>query len=361
METGDYIDYPLPSNVKEKIKEVDISEVLDDEKNIERAKDRILRSVNSGYTGFSFTGGYDSRSISYHPDEKVELYSMPVARILISILDDRRVIKIYCSAESRTIVERVLEKDNLSLITLVKEMGIDISEKKESEIINDSFLCKVLENNYTDKNCSKKFQDIVNDRKGSEKVYYEIDFKELTRYSKNISDLKLPKNNLNEGKAYLSENQLQEYTIESLKQILQEDLPYDTSEVEDKIEDKHITHLMDKVNKFSETYSSDLEEDKIIKALDYLDPDCDYSRWRNIGFALADYYEDKEKAKEVYRSWSEKGSKYDEKTPKYIDKIIEKADPNSEENITIGTLIYYAKRNGLSFKEDNSDNSKNSD
>lgn len=350
------VQYPLPDRIRKELEGNDISEVLSEEKNMERAKGRILRGIKAGYTGFSFTDGYDSKAIDPHPNKEIELNSIPIARILVSILSDRRAIDRYCQAEAKTFIERIEEDEDLSLIELSEKMGLDIKKVKESNYLSETFLCGVLEENYDVNDCRDKYEEILQSRGGKDKEYYKINYDVFTRYSHLNKDLKLPGINFQDGISLMNRNIFISYLEEALKHSLQKDLPYNTSDIEDQIEEENIEELRDEITKlkdFSEDYSSDLGEENILDALDYIDPDSSYDRWRNVGFALADYYDDQERAKEVYRLWSEKGAKYDEKTPKYINKIIEEGSlENKDERVTVGTLIYYAKKNGFSFEED---------
>jgi putative DNA primase/helicase len=89
-------------------------------------------------------------------------------------------------------------------------------------------------------------------------------------------------------------------------------------------------------------------------ALAHVDPDCGYSQWRNIGFALADEYDD-ETALELFTEWSRGDydprltgdatpSKWDSDAPERAERVIRDADPAGESGVTLGTLVHYATR-----------------
>ena len=107
-----------------------------------------------------------------------------------------------------------------------------------------------------------------------------------------------------------------------------------------------------------------LTEGNIRDALSHLNADCGYSRWRDIGFAVAEFFfedendrsdecvvdEAHEKAVEVFKEWSETADeKWDAQAEEQCERIIEDSwDRKQVEDdpITVGTLIAYARNAG---------------
>lgn len=107
-----------------------------------------------------------------------------------------------------------------------------------------------------------------------------------------------------------------------------------------------------------------LTEGDIRKALTYLNADCGYQKWRDIGFAVAEFfyeYEDerndeydvdeaREKALEVFREWSRTADeKWDSQAEEMCERIIADSWDRiavEDDPITVGTLIAYARNAG---------------
>jgi putative DNA primase/helicase len=86
-----------------------------------------------------------------------------------------------------------------------------------------------------------------------------------------------------------------------------------------------------------------LDEETVVEALDQISPNCGYAKWRNIGFGLTDYF-DQRTAKQLFDDWSRGGSKYDREAEKLIEDIASRGSGG----VTIGTVIYHAKEAGWS-------------
>lgn len=93
-------------------------------------------------------------------------------------------------------------------------------------------------------------------------------------------------------------------------------------------------------------------------ALTYIDADVGYPEWRNIGFAVAEYFRrvvDKldddgfDVALETFEEWSQDGEKWDREAEQNAFNIIKagfEGDDDHESHVTIGTLLHVAERNG---------------
>ncbi len=103
-----------------------------------------------------------------------------------------------------------------------------------------------------------------------------------------------------------------------------------------------------------------LTEDDIRDALSHLDADCGYNQWRNIGFAVAEFFHEEddggadedawEKAVELFKSWSETADEqWDASAEQQAERIVEDSWESIEvesDPVTVGTLIAYATNAG---------------
>lgn len=89
-----------------------------------------------------------------------------------------------------------------------------------------------------------------------------------------------------------------------------------------------------------------LEEDNIRDALGYINPDVDYNTWRDIGFALVDFFQSNHTALSLFEDWSRGGSKWDSDAADQAEKIISDAGSAGVGGRTIGTVIHHARNGG---------------
>lgn len=87
-----------------------------------------------------------------------------------------------------------------------------------------------------------------------------------------------------------------------------------------------------------------LDEDDIRDALDHIDPNVGYNTWRDVGFALDDFFSSDRTALSVFTAWSRGGSKWDDEAEDRAEKIINGA--SSGGGRTIGTVIELAREEG---------------
>lgn len=92
----------------------------------------------------------------------------------------------------------------------------------------------------------------------------------------------------------------------------------------------------------------DLDAATAEDALDHIDPDVYYPKWRNIGFALRSEFS-KSRALSLFKQWSRTGTKWGDEAERKAEKIIEDASPSG--GVTFGTLWHYAEQNGWSPPE----------
>jgi DNA primase large subunit len=92
--------YPFFSAAREAVREADLSLiglVERDAPAVERARERVERALTAGTTAPEEPDRWDPRD---------ELLSYPIARILVSLLDDRAAVEKYATAEATTAAER---------------------------------------------------------------------------------------------------------------------------------------------------------------------------------------------------------------------------------------------------------------
>jgi putative DNA primase/helicase len=86
-----------------------------------------------------------------------------------------------------------------------------------------------------------------------------------------------------------------------------------------------------------------MTEKRAEEALSHIDASCSYEQWRNIGFALADEFNDST-ALRLFESWSRRSSKWDDEAERLAERII--TDSKAGEGVTIGTVVYHAQEGG---------------
>ena len=84
-----------------------------------------------------------------------------------------------------------------------------------------------------------------------------------------------------------------------------------------------------------------LDEATVEEALGYIDPNCAYDAWRDIGFALGDHFDD-HTARHLFDQWSRGSSKYDDNA----EQLIEDITSRNGSGVTIGTLVHRAQEGG---------------
>jgi len=87
-----------------------------------------------------------------------------------------------------------------------------------------------------------------------------------------------------------------------------------------------------------------LDEDDVREALEYVNPDVAYDTWRDIGFALSDFFGSDHTALSVFTEWSRSGSKWDSEAERQAERIIK--DSTSGGGRTVGTVIHHARKAG---------------
>lgn len=93
--------------------------------------------------------------------------------------------------------------------------------------------------------------------------------------------------------------------------------------------------------------SSDWSQDQIKDLLSYIDPDCGYDEWYQIGMAIKDYG----LPFQLWDEWSKRGTKYN------ANEMTGKWNSFKGNGISIGSLVYHAKQNGWRCSVSDSKNS----
>lgn len=86
-----------------------------------------------------------------------------------------------------------------------------------------------------------------------------------------------------------------------------------------------------------------LDEDDVREALDHIDPDVEYPLWRDIGFALSDFFTSDHTALSLFTDWSRGGTKWDSDAEEQAKRIIKDASGGGR---TIGTVVHHARQGG---------------
>jgi len=94
-----------------------------------------------------------------------------------------------------------------------------------------------------------------------------------------------------------------------------------------------------------------LDEDTVEDALDHIDPNCSYSQWRDVGFALGDHFDD-HTAETLFDQWSRGSPKYDDDAQKLIEDITSR----DGSGVTIGTVVHLAQEGGWEPNPPSSEN-----
>ena len=90
-----------------------------------------------------------------------------------------------------------------------------------------------------------------------------------------------------------------------------------------------------------------LTDEHIQEALERINPDLAYKEWVSIGYAVHDY-DPSRNGKQLFESWSRKGSKWDGQAQRVIEDLWSRAKPGN--GITVATLVHKAKSNGWTPK-----------
>ena len=99
-----------------------------------------------------------------------------------------------------------------------------------------------------------------------------------------------------------------------------------------------------------------LDRDDVEDALGHIAPNVSYNTWRDIGFALVDFFDEKEEAGEVFQEWSKgeyseeigdpRAAGWDSEAEERASKIIEGADDGDDGGRTFGTVVHLAEQEG---------------
>jgi DNA primase large subunit len=134
--------YPFLSAAREAVRETDLSLsalVAEGAPAVERARERVERALTSGTTAPEEPEQWDPRD---------ELLSYPLARILVSLLDDAAAVEKYAAAEAATVAERFeadfasddddrlrsVDRGGVSRREILDEFGIDAELERNVDV-----------------------------------------------------------------------------------------------------------------------------------------------------------------------------------------------------------------------------------
>ncbi|RQH00818.1 DNA primase regulatory subunit PriL [Natrarchaeobius oligotrophus] len=112
--------YPFLEAARETVatEAVDLATIVEREDEVvDRARQRVITAIEDGETG------------EPHRDTRVELLSYPVARVLVSMVDERVLVRRYARAEAETAFERfAADRERTTELKSVESTGIDLEE-----------------------------------------------------------------------------------------------------------------------------------------------------------------------------------------------------------------------------------------
>ena len=107
------------------------------------------------------------------------------------------------------------------------------------------------------------------------------------------------------------------------------------------------TELSDVEREHNTTDKEWLTEDVVEEALDHINPDVNYSTWKDIGMALANHF-GSARGLSLFEDWSRGGTKWDKDAEKQAAKIARDA---SNYNYGAATIVHHAKQEGWSASD----------
>ncbi|MGQ3412927.1 DNA primase regulatory subunit PriL [Natrinema sp. LN54] len=112
--------YPFLEAARESVatEAVDLATVVEQDRAVvDRARQRVITALESGETG------------EPHRDARIELLSYPVARVLVSMVDERVLVRKYARAEAATAYERfTADMADTTELKSVESTGLELDE-----------------------------------------------------------------------------------------------------------------------------------------------------------------------------------------------------------------------------------------
>jgi len=97
---------------------------------------------------------------------------------------------------------------------------------------------------------------------------------------------------------------------------------------------------------YSDKDRDDLTQERSVEeALEHVDSDCEYPKWRNIAWAVHDW-DSGPTGKSLFEDWSRGSSGWDDQSQRLIESIWDRSSQGS--GYTVGTLIHHATEAGWS-------------
>jgi len=96
---------------------------------------------------------------------------------------------------------------------------------------------------------------------------------------------------------------------------------------------------------YSDKDRDDLTQEQVEEALEHVDSDCEYPKWRNIAWAVHDW-DSGPTGKSLFEDWSRGSSGWDDQSQRLIESIWDRSSQGS--GYTVGTLIHHATEGGWS-------------
>ncbi|OVE83426.1 DNA primase regulatory subunit PriL [Natronolimnobius baerhuensis] len=181
---------------------VDLATVVEQDRAVvDRARQRVIAALDDGTVGDA------------HRDPRIELLSYPVARVLVSMVDERVLVRKYARAESATAYERfTTDLEDTTELKSVETTGLDLDELLAEFDLEDAV------------------EDVTPIE--SDDTTYRIDVGQYLLLAEDLYDdrWRLVNQPLNRGAVPVSEADLLTLLREAIRSRIDEGLPFDVPE-----------------------------------------------------------------------------------------------------------------------------------
>lgn len=288
------IHFPFLDESKEHLSENFSIDDMMQERLITRAIDRIANGV-------------ENEEIKKQEESTDDILSYPLSRIIVSYLDDYRIIRNYCMAESKTSIKKLKsmkeddkEKYQETLKTVLESTGVSIEISEAKTIIENSYIEEQFENmddeeidevfeeqeyyqrtrnSIEDLNPKKIYEKFIitfqNSKEDLEMNVFKIPFEDYIKVSSesSLNSSRLVYQSFNKGDITMPEDKFFDVYSGYLTSLLMEDLPYSVEEnIKEKLKDENVEErIKDKIPEDSFSFEIDQVEESIFPpVIEYL-------------------------------------------------------------------------------------------
>lgn len=226
----------------------DTSEMWERDGVLQRAVERVVTAVNDRKVARPVT----------EFDERVELLSYPAARIIVSIIDDSKVLKRYARGEAKLARNLVATPTGLSMVDALADFGVTLEQKPSATPFGRSYTADWMESaerddivsvmtkhSFLDEDEARVFAAEVAESSATDAFDLLIDHPASTfsaeklaipvadfaRLAANVDDLKLAHQDVEDGLVFLCDEEDASLLLEeAVYQRVAENLPLDAPE-----------------------------------------------------------------------------------------------------------------------------------